>query len=286
MQRLFIPLAFLACAASAPLNAQSRFDDVHPVFRTYCADCHSTQGNGAHNIASGDIQQAFADSQLPSYFVPGQTKGFAMLVRIQNGDMPLGAGCSGDPTLDASNPLCLEAVDLASIQTWIQSGQPGPAPITGTAYCFGDGSGAPCPCGNLGASDGGCANSVSWSGGALVAVGSASLAADTLLLRASRMPNGSALYFQGTNRSAGGAGQPFGDGLLCTSGAVVRLGTLMNGASTSQFPPSASLSLSVLGSVVTAASTRHYQVWYRDAAAYCSPATFNLTSGTSVTWLP
>jgi hypothetical protein len=32
--------------------------------------------------------------------------------------------------------------------------------------------------------------------------------------------------------------------------------------------------------------SRYYQAWYRNAAAYCSPGTFNLTNGLDVTWTP
>ena len=37
---------------------------------------------------------------------------------------------------------------------------------------------------------------------------------------------------------------------------------------------------------VTAGNVRRYQVWYRNSAAFCTPATFNLTNGLSVTWQP
>jgi hypothetical protein len=30
---------------------------------------------------------------------------------------------------------------------------------------------------------------------------------------------------------------------------------------------------------------RRYQVWYRNAAAFCTPDTYNLTNGFEVTWL-
>jgi hypothetical protein len=147
MRNAVLSSSTLAVLSAAQALAQSTFDDVHPVFRAYCADCHSTQGNGGLDIAAGDITTAYASSQLPSYFVPGQTKGFAALVRIQNGDMPLGAGCSGTPAADATTPACLTASEQGRLQTWIQDGQPGPLPTTGATYCFGDGGGTPCPCG-------------------------------------------------------------------------------------------------------------------------------------------
>jgi len=71
-----------------------------------------------------------------------------------------------------------------------------------TATCAGDGSGTACPCGNASAvgADSGCLNSTG-NGGHLEALGTASIASDTVLLRASGMPDSSALYFQGTQRS-------------------------------------------------------------------------------------
>src|SRR5688572_24869937 len=59
----------------------------------------------------------------------------------------------------------------------------------GTAYCFGDSTGTACPCGNAGLPGNGCASSVNAAGAHLTAVGRASLAADTLELRGSGMPN-------------------------------------------------------------------------------------------------
>lgn len=278
-----IMLSFFVALSAAPTQAQTRFDAVHPIYRTYCADCHSTQGNGGFNIANGDIFVAFAQSQLPAYFVAGQTKGFSTLVRIQNGDMPLGAGCSGDPLADAGNSACLTAADQAQIQTWIQDGQLGPVATIGTPFCFGDGSGTPCPCGNTGGADGGCANTVSFSGGKLTAGGVASIALDTLVLRGTRMPNSFALYFQGTAGVAGGLGTTFGDGLRCAGGAVLRLVTKINAAGASQIPVGAEASISVRGAVASP-GTRTYQIWYRNSATFCQPETFNLSNGVSVTW--
>jgi hypothetical protein len=35
---------------------------------------------------------------------------------------------------------------------------------------------------------------------------------------------------------------------------------------------------------ITTAGSRTYQAWYRNAAAYCTPATFNLTNGYAIEW--
>jgi hypothetical protein len=37
---------------------------------------------------------------------------------------------------------------------------------------------------------------------------------------------------------------------------------------------------------ILAADVKHYQCWYRDAAALCAAATFNLTQGLTLTWSP
>src|SRR5690606_19672586 len=48
------------------------------------------------------------------------------------------------------------------------------------AYCFGDGSGTLCPCGNTGAAGAGCANGANAGGGVLASSGSSSIAAADL----------------------------------------------------------------------------------------------------------
>src|SRR4029079_17831326 len=98
---------------------------------------------------------------------------------------------------------------------------------TGTGFCFGDGSGTACPCGNNSApgSKAGCLNSFG-QGAVLSASGAASVANDSVVLLASGMPaSTSALFFQGTSPQTGGAGAVFGDGLRCANGTVVRLKT-------------------------------------------------------------
>jgi hypothetical protein len=159
-----------------------------------------------------------------------------------------------------------------------------PAGGPGVGYCHGDGSGTPCPCGNdspVGA-DAGCLNSLG-SGGALGASGSPSISADTLVLMGSSMPDSSALYFQGTARTAAGAGAVFGDGLRCASGTIVRLGTKTNVGGASSYPAAGDPPISVRGSDA-AGDVRTYQVWYRNAAAFCTADTFNLTNGWEAVW--
>ncbi len=155
-----------------------------------------------------------------------------------------------------------------------------------TGFCFGDGSGTACPCGNAGLAGNGCANSVNANGANVTGSGLASVAADTFLLSGSGMPNSSALYFQGLNQANGGMGTVFGDGLRCAGGTITRLGTKTNVAGASQYPDAGDQSISVRGMVPAVGGTRTYQIWYRNAAAFCNPETFNLSNGTQVTWIP
>jgi hypothetical protein len=152
-----------------------------------------------------------------------------------------------------------------------------------TAYCFGDGTSTACPCGNSGLSGNGCANSVNANGANLAGSGSASIGFDSFLLSGSGMPNSSALYFQGS--TAQSPALVFGDGLRCAGGSVIRLKTVFNVAGASQYPEVGDPSVSVRG-LCAAGDLRFYQIWYRNAAAFCSASKFNLTNGTSVTWVP
>jgi len=155
-----------------------------------------------------------------------------------------------------------------------------------TPFCAGDDSGTACPCGNASAAGAnvGCLNSFGM-GGQLRATGTASIAADSLVLQGSGMPDSSALYFQGTARSNGGAGAAFGDGLRCASGTIIRLATKTNVAGASQHPTAGDAPISVRGQD-SAGAVRTYQIWYRNAAAFCTASTFNLTNGLELTWVP
>ncbi len=156
--------------------------------------------------------------------------------------------------------------------------------FTGTEFCFGDGAGLACPCANnstVGNNDG-CLNSLG-TGGRLRVAGNPSLTNDTIVLTGSQMPNSSALYFQGTTQQGGGNGVLFGDGLRCAGGAIVRLGTKNNTAGTSSYPTGGDAVVSVRG-LVTMPGIRTYQCWYRNAAAFCTTSTFNLSNGIEIPW--
>lgn len=161
----------------------------------------------------------------------------------------------------------------------------------GTTYCFGDGLGAACPCGNTSSvgARAGCLNSFG-TGAALRASGLASVSNDSLVLAASGMSQANHIptFFQGTLATNGGAGSAFGDGLRCASGSTLRIGATpaVLGACTfgAGFPGGALIS--VRGAIPAAGATRTYQAFYRNAANFCTPSTFNLTNGVSVSWAP
>ena len=91
---------------------------VKPILAARCSPCHTVLGSGGANFA-----ESYADTQLASTYCPGKTKGACTIVRIQNGTMPLGANCSGNPAQDAGKPGCLTAAEQATIQSWIGGGQ-------------------------------------------------------------------------------------------------------------------------------------------------------------------
>jgi hypothetical protein len=121
--------------------------------------------------------------------------------------------------------------------------------------------------------------------GLVTGIGTASLTNDTVVLKGSGMPDGGVLYFQGTAQQAGGAGSVFGDGLLCVAGSIRRLAVKFNVGNASSLPAAGDPALSASGAL-TGAGTVYYQLWYRDAFAFCTGETFNLTNGLGVLWAP
>ncbi len=137
------------------------------------------------------------------------------------------------------------------------------------------------PCANS-ASEAGCRNSTG-AGGELTATGSARVSGDTLVLRVSALPpTTSVLFFQGTTLVQGGAGSPFGDGLRCAGGSVVRLATRATSGGAIEYPGAGDATVSVRG-LVASPALRHYQVWYRNPAGPCGTGS-NLTNAVSVNW--
>ncbi|MCY2958807.1 MAG: hypothetical protein NTY35_01480 [Planctomycetota bacterium] len=161
-------------------------------------------------------------------------------------------------------------------------------PEPGTRFCFGDGSGTACPCGNFGFPGRGCANSVNPVGGLLWANGFASISNDSVHFTVSGLPGSvTALLYQGTGVVNAGNGAVFGDGLRCVQQNVIRLykqPTLCGNREFGKNVPG-DLPVAVAGGVTTP-GVRNYQVWYRNAATFCTPSTWNLTNGYRIAWAP
>lgn len=155
-----------------------------------------------------------------------------------------------------------------------------------SAFCAGDGSGVPCPCGNespAGAGRG-CLNSQGL-GARLIASGAPRVGAgDTLVLEADGMTGSTAIFVQGSAPANGGAGNVLNDGLGCWGGSLIRLRTRPVVLGTSHYPQGADPRISTLG-LVAPGATRYYQAVYRNAAVtYCTAATANTTNGVEITW--
>ena len=154
-------------------------------------------------------------------------------------------------------------------------------------FCFGDGSGLACPCANAGAPGRGCANSIDASGARLAATGTARVVGRHVRSARRRgMPNSTALYFQGTSQLNGGAGaivrrraalrRRYGDPSRDEGSTPAALRAIRTPGD---------VAISVRG-LVAGGDARTYQIWYRNAAAFCTTSTFNLSNGLGVTWIP
>jgi len=173
----------------------------------------------------------------------------------------------GDPTFFFIFDIWQIGIDNARIATEL-----------GTAYCFGDGSGAACPCGNSSAAPRGCANSTGL-GADLVASGSTSLAAADLAFTSTSLPaTTTGLLFTGTTQVSAGSGVPFVDGLRCAGGTVTRMGASTAVGGVAQWGPGLPVGLAV-------PATRHFQVWYRNITGPCGAGS-NLTSARTIVFTP
>ena len=185
----------------------------------------------------------------------------------------------GDLSANDQAPIDLDAIGFPSVLLTRATGSGPTAP--GVGFCFGDGAGTPCPCLNHGSSGEGCMN-INGVGAILSASGSASVAADDLVLSASQLTQGPGLFFQGNNAISGGSGNPFGDGLRCAGGNVKRLEVRFANAG-NNFTTSTTSSIATGGNI-SVGQTRRYQYWYRDSGTSPCNSLFNLTNGYEVTW--
>ncbi len=152
-----------------------------------------------------------------------------------------------------------------------------------------------CPCSNSPSGpDRGCDNSSATGGAALSVVGNAYLAVDDLLFTASgENATALSLLLQGDAPSSSGA--PYGQGVRCVGGALLRLFAKHATAGSVYVPdfgagdPPISARSASKGDVIQPGRSRWYLVYYRDPTVLggCpASSTFNATQTGRVTWWP
>ncbi len=145
----------------------------------------------------------------------------------------------------------------------------------------------PCPCAPNGTDPhAGCANSLNPAGASLSAAGTVAL--DNVVLSATGMTGGVAIFIREDGRTPGGV--VFGDGVKCGGGSLLRLRAVSFPSgitSVAQFPvPPETITLSARsGTFVGSGVAMQYAAYYRNAAAaFCPPATFNVTDTEEIVW--
>jgi hypothetical protein len=156
-----------------------------------------------------------------------------------------------------------------------------------SSFCAGDGVDVhvttACPCSNHGAAGRGCAWSNQPAGAMLSSAGEPR--PDSIVLTATGMPQ----VATGTVFWKGNALEPhgveWGDGLRCVGGSLIRLGTKTNVAGTATYPEAGNAAVSVRGQTPPGSGlVGYYQTSFRNAAAYCTPNTFNSTNAVRIVW--
>jgi len=108
--------------------------DAQPIFMAKCSPCHSELGLGNHNIAttytdalkpvdSPDAMGCWGamDPTTGELSMPKKV-GECALISINNGWMPMSAGCSANPPLDPN--ACLTMDQKSVIAAWVAAGMP------------------------------------------------------------------------------------------------------------------------------------------------------------------
>ncbi len=244
----------------------------------------------ASNLVAGDT------NGWPDVFVRDRQSGTTELASLSTGgaqgnDSSLYSSISADGRFVAFDSTASNLVPgdtNAGDDVFVRDrGQP---PIL--ASCFGDGTGAPCPCGNSGLADHGCENSSSTGGALLSASGNPRLSSDTLVLTSSgEKPTALSIFLQGSDLIASVG---FGDGLRCVGGTLKHLYVERASGGIAAAPqgsdPSVSARSAALGDPIRWGATRHYQTYYRDVdPAFCpipQGNTWNVSNALSAVWSP
>lgn len=161
------------------------------------------------------------------------------------------------------------------------------------AYCFGDGTGALCPCFGVAAANHGCPNSGSSNGASLLGSGHASILSDTFALSVTEAAlSKPGLVLSGTTDLSPGINTlPDSAGLLCVGGAIQRGAVVLTDATGAASLPGFQGAAYGQAANVSAGSLSTYQFWFRDPSTACPPydtasGDFNFSNGWRMTWLP
>ncbi|MCC6409827.1 MAG: FG-GAP repeat protein [Planctomycetes bacterium] len=189
-----------------------------------------------------------------------------------------GFAASSDRDGDGRGDLLLGIPNASDFAGRVQVAVDDAPQFIGTVLALGDGTGAACPCGNVGGAGQGCATSTG-SGASLRALGSASLSDVNFHLRSEGAPVGHlSVLFSAAQPANGGLGTPFGDGLKGLAGTLKRLDQKSLCSSVvdwTSFP----------GTSIAPGATAYYQVWFRDLNGPCGGHA-NMTNAVAVTFAP
>jgi hypothetical protein len=99
-------------------------------------------------------------------------------------------------------------------------------------------------------------------------------------------PNSGAVICQGTTTHAP---TPFGDGIRCVGGSMIRIATVQSSAWApgywvAQYPLAGQPTIAERGGVTWPGGYRAYFAVYRNAAQFCTPSTWNTTNAHGVVW--
>lgn len=234
--------------------------------------------------ATGTYLQDFvpANSSLPANGLAFDTYGRLMLAVV----FPISRIDEYDAVTGAYNGIFInDQLGSSAIPTIITIKQADEN--TGSALCFGDGTGANCPCGASGNPGEGCANTGGMGGATLAASGDGNFTADTFGLQVSGIPGSRpGLCMKGTNQLGGGNGVLSGDGLLCI-GSQIRSQVILSDASgTLDMTNWKGQAFGTYPGAANVGTPTYYQWWYRDPGNTCSGQGFNFTNAWGLTWTP
>ena len=107
------------------VEASGTYSDVQPILQAKCSPCHVGETAGSCFSGGTCFASFYEDTQGPAGFAcSGRTLYECIIIRIKNGTMPRGRGCSGNPTQDADNTSCLDANSIQAVEAWALNGGP------------------------------------------------------------------------------------------------------------------------------------------------------------------